>query len=152
MASTWRTKPRPGAARRPRTGAVGQHRIDRFPVQAEAGVGRQALGQVVGRRAFPQGEGDGDRVLLDGLVGLLAADTAAHRRDQHLGGGQERQVAVELALDHRGVGTEAFEHRQEGLEQAVGGEERPGATRRTTEHDTSPSFHWSPTSSDVIDR
>jgi hypothetical protein len=26
------------------------------------------------------------------------------------------------------------------------------ATRRTTEHDTSPSFHWSPASSPTIDR
>ena len=39
----------------------------------------------------------GDRVLLDGLVGLLAADTVAHRGHQHLGGRQERQVALELA-------------------------------------------------------
>ena len=37
---------------------------------------------------------DGDRVLLDGLVRGLAADTGPHGGHQDLGGGQERQVAV----------------------------------------------------------
>ena len=64
--------------------------------------------------------------LLDRLVRGLAADAVADRRHQHLGGGQERQVAVELALDHRREGAELVEHGEEGLEQPVGGEERVG--------------------------
>ena len=43
------------------------------------------------------------------------------------------QVALELALDHGRVGPEVVEHGEEGLEQAVGGEERVG--QRHPAHD-----------------
>ena len=48
----------------------------RGPVEAQPLVGGQAVGQVVAGGALAQGEGDGHRVLLDGLVGLLAPDAA----------------------------------------------------------------------------
>ena len=66
---------------------------------------------------------------------------------------EERQVAVELALDHRREGAELVEHGQERLEQPVGGEE--GVRQGDPAYDgaeTSPSFHWSPASSPIIDR
>ena len=76
-------------------GAVGQHRIDRFRSRPRrASAARRSARSLVAASCRARATAT---VLLDGLVGLLAADTAAHRRDQHLGGGQERQVAVELA-------------------------------------------------------
>ena len=63
----------------------------------------------------------------------LATDAGAHRGHQHLGGGEERQVAVELAVDDRRVGAELGEHREQRLEQAVDGEERVG--QRDPAHD-----------------
>ena len=99
------------------------------------------------------GQRDRDGVLLDDLVRLLAPDARPHRGHQDLGGGEEREVALELALDHRRVGAEAVEHRQERLEQpSVARKASGSATRRTTEHDTSPSFHWSPASPATIVR
>ncbi|CCW13901.1 hypothetical protein EBESD8_44640 [Rhodococcus aetherivorans] len=59
-------------------------------------------------------------------MGRLAAHARTHRRHEHLGGGQERQVAVELLLDHRRVRAELGEDRQERLHQAVEGEEGVG--------------------------
>ena len=44
---------------------------------------------------------------------------------------EERQVAVELAVDHRGEGAELGEHGQERLEQPVGGVERVGQGHAT---------------------
>ena len=49
---------------------------------------------------------------------------ACDRGHQHLGRGEERQVAVELALDDGRERTELVEHREERLEQPVDGEER----------------------------
>ena len=95
--------------------------------QPEPRVGGQPVEQVVAlgaRLAHLQGDGDG--VLLDRLVGGLAADAGPDRGHEHLGGGEERQVAVQLALDDRREGAELVEHGQERLEQPVGGEERVG--------------------------
>ena len=124
--------------------------------QPEAGVAGQAVEQLVaaGAALLAHGEGDGDGVLLDRLVGHLAPDAALHRGDQHLGGGEERQVAVELGGDHRRVGAELVEHgrgtsgtgrRRRGRRRAA-----PPAARPSTL--TSPSFHWSPASSATIER
>ena len=55
---------------------------------------------------------------------LLATDALAHRRHQHLGGGQEGQVAVQLGGDHHRVCPEVGQHGEEGLEQPVECEER----------------------------
>ena len=102
--------------------------------EAQAFVGGESLEQVVALGALlAQAQRGGDGALLDGLVGLLATDAVAHRRHQHLGGGEERQVAVELALDHRRVGAEVVEHGEEGLEQPVDGEE--GVGQRDPPHD-----------------
>ena len=65
-------------------------------------------------------------MFLDHLVGGFAAHTGPHRRDEHLRRRQERQVAVKLSLDHRRVGTELRQHRQECFDLAVDGEERIG--------------------------
>ena len=56
-------------------------------------------------------------------MGGFTTHPRAHRRDQNLGGGEERQVSVQLALDHGGVGTEFVEHGQHGLDLPVDGEE-----------------------------
>ena len=95
-------------------------------VRPSRGVGRQPREHVVLGLALPHGERDADGGLLDRLVRGLAADAVADRGHQHLGGGQERQVAVELALDHGRVRAELVEHGEERLEQPVGGEERVG--------------------------
>ena len=69
---------------------------------------------------------DGDRVFLDGLVGFLATHSPAHCRHQHLRGGQEGQVAVQLGGDHLGESPKVGEHGEEGLKQPVEREERVG--------------------------
>ena len=77
-------------------------------------------------RALAHRERDGDRLLLDGLVRGLAPDTCAHRGHEHLGGGEEGQVALQLAVDHRGEGTELVKHGEERLEEAIDGKEGIG--------------------------
>ena len=62
-------------------------------------------------------------MLLDHFVRGLPAHPGPHRGDQYRGAGQERQVAVQLAGDHRGIGAELVEHGEGGLEQPVQGEE-----------------------------
>ena len=57
----------------------------------------------------------------------------AHGGHQHLGRREERQVAVEFALDHRRERAELVEHGQRRLEQAVDREERVG--QRDPAHD-----------------
>ena len=131
---------------------VGQRGIQRRAVQRQPLVGGQPVQQVRFGAAFPHRQRRRHRVLPDHVVGGLAAHAGAHRRHQHLGGGQERQVAVQLALDHRRVGAELVEHRQERLDLPVDGKEASGnATRRTTEQNTSPSFHCAPASSAAIE-
>ncbi len=63
-------------------------------------------------------------MLLDDLVPGLPADPGPHRAHQDLGGREERQVAVQLGLDHGREGAELVEHGQEGLQKAVEREER----------------------------
>ncbi len=62
----------------------------------------------------------------NGLVGLLPPHPRPHRRSQDLGGGEERQLTAQFGLDGTVVRSEAVEHVQERLEQAVGGEEGIG--------------------------
>ena len=88
---------------------------------------------VVGLALLPHRERDGDGVLLDHLVGGLPADAGPHRGHQHGRRGEERQVAVQLAGDHRRVGAELVEHGQRGLVQPVEREERVG--QRDAAHD-----------------
>ena len=56
-------------------------------------------------------------------MGGLPAHPRAHRSDENLGGGQERQIAIQFTLNHRGIGTELLQHRQECLDLTVDGEE-----------------------------
>ena len=112
---------------------VGDERLDLVAGEAEAGVGGELGEDVVVGLAGAHREGGADGGLLDRLVGGLAADAVADRRHQHLGGGEEGQVAVELALDHGREGAELVEHGEEGLEEAVGGEE--GVGQRDPAHD-----------------
>ena len=75
MASTWRTKAstwRGAAPTNPERSASTASIASRSRPRRASAARRSARSLVA---AFPQGEGDGDRVLLDGLVGLLAADT-----------------------------------------------------------------------------
>jgi hypothetical protein len=69
-------------------------------------------------------------VLLDHLVRGLAPDAGPHRRHEHGRGREEGQVAVQLTGDHGRVGTELVEHREGGLVQPVGREERDYEIRR----------------------
>ena len=124
-------------------------------VETETAVGGEPVEQVVGVGALlAHREGDGDRVLLDDLVGRLATDAGPHRGDQHLGGGEERQVAPQLALDDRRVGAEVVEHGASKVSKRPSTAKNASgrATRRTTEQLTSPSFHWSPASAATIVR
>ena len=95
------------------------------PVQRQPLVGGQPVEQIVLHLALlPHGQGHRDRVLLDHLVRGLPADAGPDRGDQHLGGGQERQVALQFPVDDGRVGAEIVEHRQERLEQPVDRVER----------------------------
>ena len=132
---------RPGGARQ--VEGVGDERVQFAAGQLEARIGGQPVQEVIDLQSLPHLQRDSDGVFLDGLVGLLAAHSLAHRRHQHLRRGQERQVTVQFGGDHLREGPEVREDRQESLEQP--------ATRRTTEQETSPSFHWSPASSPTID-
>ena len=131
---------------------VRQRRIERRPVERHPRIGGQPVKQIGLGAAFPHRQRNGDGVLLDDLVRRLPPDAGAHRGDQDAGGGQERQVAVQLALNHRRVGAEFVEHGQERLDLTVEGEERVGqgdAAHHRAE--TSPSFHCAPASSAAID-
>ncbi len=55
---------------------------------------------------------------------LLTAHSGPYGAHQDLGGRQEREVAVQLARHDRGERAELVQHRQEGLQQPVEGEER----------------------------
>ena len=111
---------RPGEPQR-----VGEQAVEQPGRQAQPLVGGQPGDQVVlGLPLLPHGQRHRHRVLLDHFVRRLPAHAGPHRGDQHRGGGQERQVAVELAGDHRRVRAELVEHGERGLEQPVEGEER----------------------------
>ena len=107
---------------------VGDKGVELRPVEREARVAGDPVEQiVVGRRPPRAPERRRHRVLLDDLVRLLPADPRPDRGEQHLGGGEERELAVAArASITAGKGAELVEHRDEGLEQAVGGEERIG--------------------------
>ena len=80
--------------------------------RAQAAVSGEPLQQVVvGLAALAHREGDGDGVLLDRLVGNLAADALAHGGHEDLGGGEDRQGAPELAGGDRRGGAEGVKHR-----------------------------------------
>ena len=49
-----------------------------------------------------------------------------HRRHENAGGGQKRQVAFQLAVDHGGERPEFRQHREEGFKHAINGEECVG--------------------------
>src|SRR5699024_8661734 len=69
------------------------------------------------------------------------------------GGCQKWQVAFQLTVDHRWECTELIQHGEEGFKLSVDSEEciwQP--TRRTTEQNTSPSFHCWPAKSATIVR
>ena len=90
-------------------------------------VGGEAGQQVVlGLPLLPHRERDGHGVLLDHLMRGLPADTRPHGGHEHGRRREERQVAVQLAGDHGGVGAELVEHGQERLVEAVEGEEGVG--------------------------
>ena len=112
---------------------IGHQGGDLLLGQAQSWVGREPPEQVVLRQALAHLQGHGDGVLLDGLVRFLASDAVADSGHQHLGGGQERQVAIELALHDGREDPELVEHGQEGLEQPVGSEE--GVGQRHPSHD-----------------
>ena len=95
-------------------------------VQWQPGVSGQPVQQIRFGAVLPHRQRHRDGVLLDHLVCRFAAHAGAHRRDQDPGGGEERQEAVEFTLNHRGVGAELVEHRQERLGLPVDGEERVG--------------------------
>lgn len=104
---------------------VGHQLVEPGTVQWDAGVRGELVEQLVALGALlAHGEGRRDGVLLDGLVGLLAADARPHRRHQDLRRGEERQVAVQLAGDDGRERAELVEHRQERLQKTVEREER----------------------------
>ena len=69
----------------------------------------------------------------------LAAYARAHRRHEDAGGGEERQVALQLAVNHGRESAELVEHGEEGFKHAVDSEEGVGqrhAAYHRTEHVT----------------
>ena len=105
---------------------LGDERIELLACETESGVRRETVEQVVVMRALAHRQRDRHRMLLDDLVRGFAAHSRAHRGHQHLGRGEEGQIALQLAVDDRGEGTELIEDRQEGLEETVDGEEGVG--------------------------
>src|SRR5581483_3434624 len=91
---------------------VREQRVQPRPVQRDPLVGGQPVQQRVLPGALAHGERGRHRVLLDDLVRGLPPDALADGRHQHLGGPQERQVAVEFGLDHRREGAELVQHRE----------------------------------------
>ncbi len=81
---------------------IGDQRSQFVAGQPEAGIGGEAVEEVIDPHAVAHLQRDGDRVFLDDLVGLLATHSPAHRRHQHLRGGQEGQVAIQFGGDHLG--------------------------------------------------
>ena len=76
---------------------LADERVERGAVEGQPVVGGEPVEEVVaGGALLAHRERHRDRVLLDGLVGHLAADAGPHRAHEHLGGGEERQVALEL--------------------------------------------------------
>ena len=103
-------------------GPVGDQRVDLGPAQAAAGRRRPA-GRTGRSSAAPFSRMASATATACSLITSCAASRptpSPDRRDQDLGGGQERQVAVQLAGDHRRVGAELVEH----------GEEASGTARR----------------------
>ena len=130
-----RRTPRPAAARRRRSRAGRRARR-----RARRGRGpRRSSAASRSTRSLPSAPCSRRRSATATACSLIASwacsrpTPCAHRGHQHLGGGEERQVAVELALDHRRVGAEVVEHGEERLEQAVDGEE--GVGQRDPAHD-----------------
>ena len=58
-------------------------------------------------------------MFLDRLVGRLATDALADCGHQHLGRGEERQIALQLRIHYSRERTEVTEHGEEGLEQTI---------------------------------
>ena len=105
-------------------GAVGQRLLQRRAVERQPLIGGETIEQVGLATLLAHRQRHGHRVLLDGLVRDLAADPGTHRGHEDLGGGQERQVTLQLLVDDGRVGAELVEDRQERLEHAVQREER----------------------------
>ena len=69
---------------------IGDQRSQFVAGQFETGIDGKTVEEVIDPHAVAHLQRDGDCVFLDDLVGLLATHSPAHRRHQHLRGGQER--------------------------------------------------------------
>ena len=106
---------------------------------------RQEIGQFIGRQTQPRvGSQAFDQFLpaatglathtqrdlhgmsLDHLVRSFPPHPGSNCGHQHLGGGQERQIAIQFPFDHPREGAEFVEHREERLQHPVEREERVG--------------------------
>jgi hypothetical protein len=88
------------------------------------------------------GAGGGDGVLFDHFVSGLTTDPTFYCGHHDGRAEKEGKVVAILALDHGGVGVHLIEDRDKGFEETVRSKKRIGSmTRRTTEQETSPSFH-----------
>ena len=123
-------------------------------VEGQAGVGGQAVEQVVGAALVPAGGGGRQRVLPHEGVGLLAAQAGVDGGEQDPGGGEERQGPPQLPLDRargrrppRASTVRTVSNRPSVARKAPG-----RAIRRAAESATSPSFQVAPASPATIVR
>src|SRR5699024_9612252 len=104
-----------------------------FLAHGQALIGSKALQQVLVAAVFAHVQRYCDSVFLDDLVCGFAANACAHRSHEDAGGGQEWQVALEFAVDHRWECAELIQHGKEGYKLAIDGEES-GLQRQAANH------------------
>ena len=121
---------------------ISDRRVKFLARHTQLRVGGQTIQQVIVAAAgLAHLQSDRDRVFGDHFVRSLASNSLPDSRDQHLARGKERQIALQLGIDDGRERAEVLQHAEERLKESVESEECISATRRTTEHDTSPSFH-----------
>src|SRR5690625_3106659 len=94
-----------------------------FLAHGQALIGSKALQQVLVADVFAHVQRYCDSVFLDDLVCGFAANACTHRSHEDAGGGQEWQVALELAVDHRWECAELIQHGKEGFKLAIDSKE-----------------------------
>ena len=72
------------------------------PGQRQPGIGSQSVQQIRFDTALAHRQRNGYGVFANHLASGLAPHPGAHRRDEHFGGGQERQIAIKFTLNDRG--------------------------------------------------
>src|SRR5699024_676560 len=94
-----------------------------FLAHGQALIGSKALQQVLVATVFAHVQRNSHCVFLDDFVCGFAANASTHCSHEDAGGGQEWEVALEFAVDHRWECAELIQHGKEGFKLAINGEE-----------------------------